>query len=297
MPAPAQAILFMVGSSLFVAGTTLLAKSLGTGHFGTVEIGQALHPFQVTFGRFFFAWLLVCVVVAAVRPRFTRPAWPLHVARTLCGLSGVTLLFAAAAVIPLADATAISFLNPIFAMLLAIPLLGERVGKWRWIAAAISLIGAFVLMRPGADGLQIGTLLALGAAAILGLEAIFIKRLSGGEAPLQILIISNSIGLGMISLLVIPVWQAPSPAQWLCLAGLGFLMASAQFCFVNAVSREDASFVTPFFYLTLVFAAIFDLAIFGVLPERMSFLGIGFILVGAAVLAWRGTRSPKNALG
>ena len=64
---------------------------------------------------------------------------------------GVTLMFAAAVYIPLSDATAISFLNPVFAMIFAIPFLGERVGKWRWIAAAISITGAIILLRPGAD--------------------------------------------------------------------------------------------------------------------------------------------------
>jgi drug/metabolite transporter (DMT)-like permease len=74
-----------------------------------------------------------------MRPRLTRPDWPTHTIRVLCGWSGVTLMFAAAAMIPLADATAISFLNPVFCMILAIPLLGERIGPWRWLAAAIAL--------------------------------------------------------------------------------------------------------------------------------------------------------------
>ncbi|MEO1706062.1 MAG: EamA family transporter, partial [Pseudomonadota bacterium] len=62
-------------------------------------------------------------------------------------------MFASVAYIPLADATAISFLNPVFGMILAIPLLGERVGKWRWLAAAIALRRqeAVFRMQPGYD--------------------------------------------------------------------------------------------------------------------------------------------------
>lgn len=281
-PAHGAAVAFMLVATAFIAATTLMAKALGT-----ATLGPALHPLQVSFGRFLFAWLLISALVALLRPALTRPALRTHVARTLCGWSGVTLMFAAAAAIPLSDATAISFLNPIFGMILAIPLLGERVGRWRWLAAAIAFCGALILIRPGSGSIEAGALLALGAAMALGLELIFIKRLSGREGPLQILLVSNSIGLLIATAAVVWVWQPPTPAQWAGLAALGMLMACAQFCFVNAMARADASFVTPFSYLTLVFAALYDLAVFGVVPGWVNILGAVTIIAGAALLAWR----------
>jgi drug/metabolite transporter (DMT)-like permease len=279
---PGPAIGFMVAATALIAGTTLLAKALGT-----ETLGPALHPLQVSFGRFLFAWLVIAATTAALRPRLTRPDLKTHTARTLCGWSGVTLMFAAAAAIPLADATAISFLNPIFGMILAIPLLGERVGKWRWLAAAIAFAGALILIRPGSTGIDPGALLALGAALALGLELIFIKRLSGRELPLQILLVNNTIGLGIAAFAVIWVWQPPTPQQWAGMAAIGTVMAAAQFCFVNAMARADASFVTPFSYLTLVFAALYDAALFGVRPTPLSGIGAATIIAGAALLAWR----------
>jgi len=272
----------MVVSTAFIAVTTLLAKALGTD-----ALGPPLHPLQVTFGRFFFAWITIGAVVALLRPRFTRPNFGLHIGRTLCGTVGVTCMFAAATLIPLADATAISFLNPVFGMILAIPLLGERVGKWRCLAAAIAFAGALVLIRPGSGALELGALLALAAALALGLELTFIKRLTGRERPLQILFINNMIGLAIISVIVIPFWQSPTALQWAALAGLGCAMAAAQGCFVNAMARADASFVTPFAYLTLVFAALYDFVLFGVALTWLSTLGAGIIIAGAALLAWR----------
>lgn len=288
------AVLFMVAAAGFVAATTLLAKALGTGVFGSTDIGAPLHPLQITFGRFAFAWITIATTVAILRPKLKRPAWTLHLARTACGAAGVTLMFAAAAMIPLADATAISFLNPIFAMLFAIPLLGERVGPWRWGAVAIGVAGAMVLIRPGGGGLQLGALVALGAAVILGLEAIFIKRLSVREGPFQILLVNNSLGVGIAALAAFSVWQSPSGAQWACLAALGTLMACAQFCFVNAVARAEASFVTPLFYLTLVFAALYDFAIFGALPGWVSLAGIALILASAGVQVWRENQASNE---
>jgi drug/metabolite transporter (DMT)-like permease len=279
-----EAIALMICATALIAGTTLLAKALGTD-----ALGPAMHPVQISFGRFLFAWAAIAATVAALRPTVSRPDYKTHAIRTICGWSGVTLMFAAAAAIPLSDATAISFLNPVFGMILAIPLLGERVGRWRWGAAAIALAGALILIRPGTSAMQPGAFLALGAALALGLELIYMKRLAGRERPLQILLINNSMGLAIAGCAVIWVWQAPTAAQWAGLVGIGLVMAGAQVFFINALARADASFVTPFSYLTLVFAAVYDGAIFGVVPTAPSVIGALIIVAGAALLAWRET--------
>ena len=278
----ALAVVFMIAAAVFIAATTLLAKALGT-----QALGPPLHPLQISHGRFLFAWLAITSMVLILRPQLRATNLKLHIARTSCGWLGVTLMFAAVASIPLQDATALRFLNVVFCMLLAIPLLGERVGPIRWSAALIALVGATVLLRPGAGALQMGAFLALGAALIMGLELIFIKRLAGRERPLAILFINNTIGVTISSVAVMFVWAAPTPMQWAALAGLGVLMACAQACFINAMSRADASFITPFSYLTLVFAAFYDAALFGVRPDATSVLGASIIIAGAALLAWR----------
>ena len=154
----------------------------------------------------------------------------------------------------------------------------------------IALIGAAILTRPGGGSIEFGALLALASALLLGTELIFIKRLTGNEGPYQILLVNNAIGLVIASLAVIPVWIAPTPAQWAALAGIGVLMAMAQTCFVNAMARADASFVAPFFYAALVFAALYDALAFNVLPDATSLLGATIILTGAGLLAWREAR-------
>ena len=285
---PLAAAGFMLVATVFIAGTTLMAKLAGKD-----LLGDPLHPFQITHGRFTFAFLAIGSFALFRQLRITRPNLKLHVARSAAGFAGVTLMFAAATLIPLADATAISFLNPVFAMLLAIPLLGERVGPWRWLSVAMALMGALILIRPGASSFDPAALLALGAAALLGLETIFIKRLAGREAPLQILVVNNAIGLTIASCAVLFVWQSPTPAQWGVLAALGFMMASAQACYVQAIRRADASFVVPFSYATLIFAALSDFGLFGVAPGWLSALGAGIIVAGGAILAWREGRQAK----
>ena len=286
----ALAAALIVCAAAFIAATTLMAKSLGTD-----TLGAPLHALQISHGRFLFAFIGLGVVAAILRPTLTAPHWRLHIARTSFGWAGVTLMFASVAFIPLADATAISFLNPVFAMMLAIPLLGEKVGRVRWSAAVLALIGAVVLLRPTPESFQPAALLALGAAMIMGMELIFIKKLAGRENPFQILLVNNMIGLCIATLAVLPVWQPPTGAQWAVLAGIGLCMAVAQACFVNAMARADASFVAPFSYATLIFAALYDMLFYRVVPDYITILGAIIIITGAIWLALREARLKKPA--
>jgi drug/metabolite transporter (DMT)-like permease len=281
----ARAAVMMVGASAIIAVTSLLAKALGRG-----VSGSALHPLQVTAGRFGFALALVLAVSVWLRPRLAGAAWLVHAGRSVCGFAGVTCLFAAAAAMPLAEATAISFLSPLATMVLAIPLLGERVGRIRWSAAAVAMLGALVLIRPGTDAYQPAALIALAAAAFIGMEAILVKRLSDREPPLRILLINNAMGALIAATAAAFVWTAPSPLQWAMLAALGISMLGAQVLFIQALRAADASYVVPFFYTTLVFAALYDMALFGDWPDLWGQLGIAIILAGAMLLAWRERR-------
>lgn len=286
---PVLAIAFMLLASVFIAATMVLAKALGTD-----ALGAPLHPFQVTHGRFLFAFLGIAGTALVLRPRLRTRKIHLHLIRSAFGFLGVTLMFASVVLIPVSDATAISFLNPIFAMVLAIPLLGERVGPIRWIAAAIALSGALILLRPGPGTFQAPALLSLGAAMAFSVEITVMKLLSRQDSPLQIMVFNNAMGLVLASVAVLFVWQPPSAAQWGAMVALGGLMALAQACYVNAVARAEASLVMPFSYGTLVFAAAYDFAIFATVPDAVSVLGALVIVFGAVLLAWREARAHQR---
>ena len=145
-------------------------------------MGPPLSALRVSLGRLIFALVLILGVFFLRRPSLVRPALKLHLGRIVLGWARVTLMFAAAAFILLSDATAIRFLNPVFAMMLAIPLLGEKVGPVRWMAAVIAMLGALILLRPTATSFQHAPFLAPSAAIFLGAELIFIKRLTGSLA-------------------------------------------------------------------------------------------------------------------
>ena len=284
-PSAAKAAGLTLVASAFIAGTTLFAKFLATG-----ALGPPLPALQISHGRFLFAFLIIGGVFLWRGKPLETPAFRMHFGRSLFGWAGISLMFASTAFIPLSDATAISFLNPVFGMVLAVFFLGEIVGRLRWVSAGISLTGAVILLRPTVSSFEPAALLALGAALFFGAELILIKRLTNREPAAQILLMNNLLGLLISTVAVSVVWQMPSARQWVALAAIGGLMAIAQMCFVNAMARSDASFVSPFLYFTLIFAALYDAVVFGVLPGFISLLGMGIILAGAVLLAGRGAR-------
>lgn len=196
-------------------------------------------------------------------------------------------MFAAATQMPLGEATAISFLSPIATMILAIPLLGEKVGPVRWSAAGISCIGALILIRPGMEAFQIAAVIALIGAVFMGFEIIFIKRLSGLEPAIRILFLNNMIGMILAVTAASFFWRSPTPDQWKLLVLIGCIMVCAQAFYIQAMKNADASFVVPFSYATLVFATLYDFAVFEVIPDIVSAIGAVVIIFGALFLAFR----------
>ena len=289
------AIPFMLGAGALVAATSLLAKALALE--GAEEAG--LHPFQVSAGRFVFAFAALSVFLLArpqSRPTLRGANWRLHLSRSLCGWLGVTAMFAAVARMPVAEATAISFLSPLVTMGLAVLLLGERLGLAKAIAAALALTGAALILKPGTDAYQTAGLFALAAAGLMGLEAIFIKRLADTEPALRMLIVNNAIG-AVVSLAVAGAfWIWPSSGQWFLLVALGIVMVCGQAMFIQAMKRGDASLVIPAFYSVLAFAALYDFALYRVLPDWVAILGAALIVSAALLLVHHSVGKHRTAL-
>ncbi len=290
-PTPLKSISLVIMGSAFVAACLVLAKIVQTD-----LLGEPLHPLQATQARFLFGFIGLFIFYSAFPIRFTKPDIKLHVIRTLCGFSAVTVMFTAAAIIPVSDATAISFLNPVFAMIFALPLLGEKIGKLRWTSALIGLLGAFVLLRPSASAFEPAALLALIAAVVMGLEFILIKILSTREQVLQILLINNVLGLLFSSISLLFVWTSPTLIQWIALSGIGFLMLGAQVCNLIALRGADASLVLPFSFTTLIFVTGYDFMVFAVTPDLISWVGAIIIIFGVSTIILQQISDDKKTI-
>ncbi|MEM9716222.1 MAG: DMT family transporter [Pseudomonadota bacterium] len=277
-------------STAFFAATMLLAKVIGA---------TGMSPFQISAGRFQFA-LMTLLIYSAIRPAefptFKDVPWVLHIARSCCGWLGVTCMFAAAVWMPLGEATAISFLNPLIAMVLAAVVLKEGFTFSKYSAGIMGLIGASLILRPGMEAFQPAAIFALGAATFLGIEAVLIKQLSDREPILRILLINNMIGTLIASTVALFFWQAPTPDIWALLVLLGVIMVSGQALFTRGMKWGEASQIAPILYAVLAFAALYDFLYFGEIPVFWSILGAALIVISALLLSFGGKSSDPKAV-
>ena len=164
------------------------------------------------------------------RFEFKSPNLRLHIQSPACGWTGVAILFSGVIFIPASDAVAITFLNPLFAMLLAIFVLKEPLKINRWIASFISLLGMLVLLRPTLDfESNIFAYLCLAGAFIMGVEILLIKVLSEREPFLQILFINNLIAtlIGVVPMIFF--FKVPNLFQLIELISIAAAMVLGQF--------------------------------------------------------------------
>ena len=274
-------IFYMLAASAFIGGTAVVAKILGKDY-----LGEPLSPFQISHSRFLYGFVFVLIFSLFNKIKIESPNPKLHLARTSLGWLGATILFGSSSLIPLNDAVALNFSNPVFAMIFSILLLKEKYFHYRWIAMLITFVGALILMRPDFLNLYVEpvALVSIFGAICLGLEAIFIKLLTKYEKNTQILLINNFIGLILSSIIVFFFWATPTFLQLLFCILIGFLMVCAQIFFLMALRSNQLNFVIPFFYSTLIFVLFYDYLIFREFPDHLGFLGSLLIMIGGIYL-------------
>ncbi len=205
-----------------------------------------------------------------------RPA--LHALRSLFMLGSTVSFFTAMAYIPLADAVAIGFVAPLLITLLAIPMLGERVGARRIGACAVGFVGAMLIVRPGFEERHWAYALPLVAALTGALYGILTRRLGAGERPTTSLFYTAAVGAVASSLVVPSAWQAPDAAGWAMLAGIGLIAAVSHLLLIKAYRLAPASVVAPFGYLDIVWATFYGFVLFGDFPDPLTWVGLAVVI-------------------
>jgi drug/metabolite transporter (DMT)-like permease len=191
--------------------------------------------------------------------------------------------------LPLATAITMLFASPIFMVVLSAPLLGERIGRHRWIAVLGGFAGVLVILRPGAESFQWALLLPLLAALVNALRDVLTRRLSRTETSIAILFWSNIILMagGFATMPFGWVTVTPTAAFWFIAAGI--FNGMAHFFIIEALRAGEASVVAPIRYTALLWAALLGFIVWGELPEIWLWAGAA-IIVGSSLYMIRAER-------
>lgn len=264
----ALGILLMIGAVGCFAGMNMFVKL----------VGPEFHPFQAVFFRNTIAACMVIPFVLGSGGLSTlKTKRPLgHAGRSLAGVCGNASFFFAYQSIALADGMAVAMSVPIFATLFAIPILGEKVGWHRWAAILIGFSGVLIALNPGGD-IKTGSLFALSGTLFWALTIVFVRRLSTTESPYAIVFYYMLTGAVIATCLLPWIWVTPPPQALIYYLGAGIVGGLGQIFMTFALKLAPASVVSPFEYTQIVWAVLFDLAIWGASPATTTLLGAGVV--------------------
>jgi drug/metabolite transporter (DMT)-like permease len=210
-----------------------------------------------------------------------------HFWRTLAGTASMVAGFYAVAMLPLADATALAFSQPLFSVVVAAVIVREKVRWRRWSATIIGFIGVLVMVRPGAGTLQPGAIVAIANAAMVAFSILLVKRLSDTETPLMIL---TQFAIFSTMLLLPPalwVWKWPDLFGWVLAIGVAVTATVGQYFWVQAFKVGEMSAVAPFEYLRLPFAVFLGWLIWHETPVIWTYVGAAIVIASALYIAQR----------
>lgn len=252
------------------------------------DMAKDIHSFQIVFFRCVIgAITLLPFIVRAGMPALKTKRPFLLLARTLVGTLGMFCVFYSFQHMALAEAVAIIFSRPLFAVALAVPFLGEAVGWRRTLAAVVGFGGVLIMVRPGTEAFQPVALVALLGAFTAGAIAIIIKQLSRTESTTTIVVWFTIAGTVVSAIPAATVWIWPTPEQWAWLIAIGVIGIAGQAALTRGFSTGETSFVTPFDYSRLVFATAFGIAVFGEVPDFWKAVGALVIVTSGFYIARR----------
>ena len=278
LPSNVQGALWLVSGGFIFTLTGVMIRLLS----------EQIESVQTAFFRAAISVILLLPMIAAgrVQPWHSKRIAG-HFWRTFMGTTSMVLGFYAVSMLPLADATAIAFSQPLFSVVVAVLIAGEKVRWRRWSATVVGFVGVLVMVRPGEGSLQLGALVALANAATVAVSILLVKRLSDSETPLMIL---TQFAIFSTMLLLPPalwVWRWPDLWGWVLAVGIALSATVGQYFWVQAFKSGEMSAVAPFEYMRLPFAVFMGWLVWGEMPVIWTYIGAAIVIASALYIAHR----------
>ena len=269
----------------------LLSAILFTAMQGGVRYLSAnIHPFEIAFFRCFFGILIIAPWLFNPQRSILKTShFGRHFVRSILNVVAMLMFFTALSLTatPIAQIQALAFTAPLFTTVLAALILRETVRLRRWSAVCIGFIGALIIIRPGIQQIDLGSMYTLTSASIWAVCMILIKQLSRTDSALTI---TAYMAVLMTPLSLIPAlyfWTWPNPEEWFWLVSCGVLGTLGQWAMAHSFSLADATVVLPFDFSKLIWGALIGYFAFGEVADIWTWIGAGVIFSGAAYIALR----------
>lgn len=280
-------------ATIFFSVMLLLVKL--TGDRG-ISLPETLFWRQFVPAISIFAWLLARRQMH--RLKTTRP-W-IHARRAAIGGSGMFLTLGVVRLLPLAEATILAFTVPMFAVILSVILLKEKVGLWRWSAVIAGLLGVLIIAGPDSGNLPLnGLAVGIGAAFMVSLVNVQLRDLGKTEEPVTVVFYFSAISAPFLGLFLFKTGVHHDLEGWLMLGGIGITGLFAQLAMTASLRYGAISSVIVVDYIQLAWATAWGWLIFDQLPPAATWLGAPIIIGASLLIVWRErilSQSRKTAI-
>tara|TARA_A100001037_G_scaffold295973_2_gene315827 strand:+ start:823 stop:1722 length:900 start_codon:yes stop_codon:yes gene_type:complete len=281
-----RGIFWMAVTGILFVAVTAIVRHLGTD----------MNAVQAAFIRYVFGLILLVPILFRIG-NFARERkiMGLHAARGVIHGIGVMLWFFAMAKIPIAEVTALGFTAPIFTTLGAAFFLGEKLHLHRVGAVLIGFGGALIVLQPGFQAINIGSIAQLTAAPLFACSFLIAKRLTRTESsPAIVAYLSIFVTLTLL-LPALMVWRTPTLIELGWLFAIAACATAGHVTLTQALKSADITVTQPIQFLQLVWATLLGLTLFGEQPEIWTWVGGGIIVASATYIARRETRTRRAA--
>ncbi|MFC4207751.1 DMT family transporter [Vreelandella malpeensis] len=275
---PLRGIACMLAAAALFVAMDSLAKYLG----------DRYSPVQLAWSRY-TVHLVVLVALLAVMGRLNRgelesqAPWG-QLGRGLLLLGATLFAYLSVRALPLTQVYVVNFSSPLIVTLLAIPLLGERVGIKRIMAVVGGFSGVLIAVQPNVGGVSGELLLPVAMAVCFALYQLATRYFAAQDSALTSLLYTAAAG-GVVSTLAVPFFWVPILTQDIALfVMIGVLGALSHFALIEAMRSASASLVSPFLYSQLIWATLIGYWFFGDVPSGATLLGAGIVALAGGYL-------------
>ena len=249
-----------------------------------------LGSFQLAFMRYASHFVISLSTIAwggVSLSRFATPHLGLVLFRGFLLVSATALNFIVLRHLSLTVVSAIMFSAPIIVCLLSWPLLGERVGPWRWFAIILGFSGVLVVIRPLGESFHWAALLTCYNAVALALYSIITRRLSGLVAAETMQFYMGALGTFSLLPLAFLDWVTPSSLfQWMLMCVLGVWAWAGHGLLTRAHGLAPANTLMPYTYSFMIFLTIESYIVFAEFPDRWTLIGASIVVISGLII-WK----------
>jgi drug/metabolite transporter (DMT)-like permease len=271
-----------------IALVLLATVFLGTSDVTSKYLSATLPSIEIAWIRF-LVFLLIMAPAVLPGTRFyalpTRRAG-LLVVRSTALLASAVFFISGLRFIPIAEASATSFVSPLFVTALSIFLLKESVGLRRWLATAVGLIGVLIVLRPGSSAFHPAALFSVVSAFAWAVTLVLTRMMSGERTP-TMMAYAAIVGFAIMSALVPFVWVTPSWHDIFFGIVVGLASTIGQWIVVLAFRYANASVLAPFSYTQLLWVTFLGVLVFGEVPDVWTVSGAAIIVASGLYTAHR----------